>query len=73
MADSARRPSRRAFLTTSATHQDVRVENGVQFGDPIEFVDFDFLGRAARVNAAALWSLANAPGTPKNVSSTPRS
>ncbi len=48
-------------------HQDVRVENGVQFGDLIEFVDFDFLGRATRVNAAALWSLANGPGTPKNV------
>jgi hypothetical protein len=48
-------------------HQDVRVENGVQFGDLIEFVDFNYLGRVTRVNAAALWSLANAPGTPKNV------
>ncbi|HJQ00152.1 MAG TPA: M28 family metallopeptidase, partial [Jatrophihabitans sp.] len=48
-------------------HQDVRVVNGVQFGDLIQFVDFDFLGRATKVNAAALWSLANAPGTPKNL------
>ncbi|KAF4583940.1 hypothetical protein EYR40_002438 [Pleurotus pulmonarius] len=48
-------------------HQDVRVENGVQFGDLIEFVDFEFTARVARVNGAALWSLANAPGTPKNV------
>ncbi len=48
-------------------HQDVRVENGQQFGDLIEFVDFDYLERAARVNAATLWSLANAPGTPKHV------
>ena len=48
-------------------HQDVRVENGVQFGDLIEFVDFDYLERVTRVNAAALWSLANGPGTPKNV------
>jgi len=48
-------------------HQDVRVENGVQFGDLIEFVDFGFLARATKVNAAALWSLANAPGTPKNL------
>lgn len=46
-------------------HQDVRVENGVQFGDLVEFCDFDFLTRVARVNAAALWSLAQAPGTPK--------
>ena len=48
-------------------HQDVRVENGVQFGDLIEFVDFDYVARVTRVNAAALWSLANGPGTPKNV------
>ncbi len=48
-------------------HQDTRIENGQQFGDLIEFVDFDFLGRVTQVNAAALWSLANAPGTPKHV------
>ena len=28
--------------------------------------DFDYIARVARVNAATLWSLANAPGTPKN-------
>ena len=43
-------------------HQDVRVVNGVQFGDLIEFVDFDFTARVGRVNAATLWSLAQAPG-----------
>jgi peptidase M28-like protein len=48
-------------------HQDVRVENGVQFGDLIEFVDFAYIARVARVNAATLWSLAQAPGTPKGV------
>jgi hypothetical protein len=48
-------------------HQDVRVVNGVQFGDLIQFVDFDFVARVAKVNGAALWSLAQAPGTPKNV------
>jgi peptidase M28-like protein len=48
-------------------HQDTRVVNGVQFGDLIEFVDFDFLHRVAKVNASAMWSLANGPGTPKNV------
>ncbi|NUS52138.1 MAG: M20/M25/M40 family metallo-hydrolase [Nocardioidaceae bacterium] len=47
-------------------HQDVRVENGRQFGDLPEFCDFDFIARVARVNGATLWSLANAPGTPKN-------
>ncbi|KAF5376452.1 hypothetical protein D9615_008595 [Tricholomella constricta] len=48
-------------------HQDIRVVDGVQFGDLIEFVDFDFVARVARVNGAALWSLAQAPGTPKDV------
>ena len=48
-------------------HQDVRVEDGVQFGDLPRFVDFEYVARVARVNAATLWSLANAPSTPKNV------
>ena len=46
-------------------HQDTRVENGVQFGDLPEFCDFGYITRVARVNAAALWSLAQAPGTPR--------
>lgn len=46
-------------------HQDVRVENGVQFGDLIEFVDFDYTARVTRVNVAALGSLALAPAQPK--------
>lgn len=48
-------------------HQDVRVENGKQYGDLPEFCDFDYIGRVAKVNAATIWSLATAPGTPKNV------
>jgi hypothetical protein len=48
-------------------HQDVRLESGKQYGDLQEFCDFDYTARVARVNAAALWSLATAPGTPKNV------
>ena len=48
-------------------HQDVRVENGVQFGDLPEFCDFRYIARVAKVNAAVLWSLSQAPGTPKNV------
>jgi hypothetical protein len=42
-------------------HQDVRIENGVQIGDLPEFVDFDYVARAARVNAAALAALSRAP------------
>jgi hypothetical protein len=48
-------------------HQDVRVENGMQFGDLIEFCDFTYIAGVAKVNLATFWSLANAPGTPKNV------
>ena len=48
-------------------HQDVRVEDGVQYGDLPEFVDFDFVSRVGKVNGAVLWSLANAPGIPTNV------
>jgi hypothetical protein len=48
-------------------HQDVRVENGVQFGDLPQFVDFDYIARVAKVNGAALWALATNPATPKNL------
>jgi hypothetical protein len=48
-------------------HQDVRVDNGTQFGDLEKFVDFDYTARVARVNAAALWALATNPATPKKV------
>ena len=47
-------------------HQNTRVIGGVQFGDLIEFVDMDFVNRVAKVNGAALWSLGQAPGTPKD-------
>ncbi|KAI1828441.1 hypothetical protein F4861DRAFT_706 [Xylaria intraflava] len=48
-------------------HQDIRVEDGVQYGDLPEFCDYDFIARVARVNGAALWSLAGSPGAPTNV------
>jgi len=48
-------------------HQNVRVENGVQFGDLPEFVDFAYVADVARVNAVTLAMLALAPSRPKNV------
>jgi hypothetical protein len=48
-------------------HQNVRVENGVQYGDLPEFVDFAYIAQVARINAALLASLALAPARPKNV------
>jgi len=48
-------------------HQNVRIENGVQFGDLSEFVDFAYIANVARVNAASLATLALAPARPKDV------
>ncbi len=48
-------------------HQDVRVENGLQYGDLPEFVDFAYVADVARVNAAALAALALGPSAPKEV------
>ncbi|MBB4701619.1 M28 family metallopeptidase [Sphaerisporangium siamense] len=48
-------------------HQDVRVVDGVRYGDLVEFLDFGYIARVARVNAATLYSLAQGPGTPKNL------
>ncbi|HSS20229.1 MAG TPA: M28 family metallopeptidase [Pyrinomonadaceae bacterium] len=48
-------------------HQNVRLENGVQFGDLPEFDDFNYIANVARVNASALAALASAPARPKNV------
>src|SRR3984957_18179807 len=48
-------------------HQNTRVVNGVQLGDLIQYVDFDYVARVAKVNGAALWALATSPSTPKNL------
>ena len=48
-------------------HQDVRIVDGVQYGDLPQFVDFSYLASVARVNAAALASLARAPAAPAGV------
>jgi len=47
-------------------HQNVRIENGVQFGDLPQFDDFNYVANVARVNTAALATLALAPARPKN-------
>lgn len=48
-------------------HQNVRRENGTQYGDLAKFVDFDYVAHVARLNAGALASLASAPAPPANV------
>ena len=48
-------------------HQDIRVENGIEYGDVIEGVNFDYAARLTAVNAITLAGLAWAPPEPKNV------
>lgn len=53
--------------TYSRQHQDVRVEDGVVYGDRVEYVDAAYLADVARLNAAAIVHLANAPSPPGRV------
>ena len=48
-------------------HQDLRTENGVEYGDTIDGVDFDYLGQVARLNIVTMAALANAPASPLGV------
>jgi acetylornithine deacetylase/succinyl-diaminopimelate desuccinylase-like protein len=46
-------------------HQDLRVENGVKYGDTIDEMDFPYLAKVVRLNVAALAALARAPMPPE--------
>jgi len=48
-------------------HQNVRTENGIEYGDLAKFVDYDYVAHVARLNAATLAELASAPAPPGNV------
>ncbi|MFZ0800200.1 MAG: M28 family metallopeptidase [Terriglobales bacterium] len=48
-------------------HQNVRSENGIEYGDLPKFVNFNYVARVARLNAATLASLAFAPAPPAGV------
>jgi Zn-dependent M28 family amino/carboxypeptidase len=48
-------------------HQDLRVENGVHYGDVVEGVNFDFAAKLTAVNAISLAGLAWAPPEPRNL------
>lgn len=45
-------------------HQDIRLENGIQYGDLQRFEDFDYLARVTKMNVAALAALALGPAAP---------
>jgi hypothetical protein len=48
-------------------HENVREENGIQYGDLPEFVDFEYMRKITGINLASLASLASAPSEPNNV------
>ena len=48
-------------------HQNVRTENGIEYGDLPKFVDYDYVAHVARLNAATLAALASAPAPSANV------
>jgi len=45
-------------------HQNLRTENGVEYGDLAKFMDFNYLARVTRYNVSVLASLAMGPGCP---------
>ena len=48
-------------------HQDIRVENGIHYGDTIDHVDFDYLANVTRVNALTMAAMASAPMPPQDL------
>ena len=48
-------------------HQDVRKENGIQYGDLLEFIDFEYLRKNTAMNLSCLANLAKAPAMPQEV------
>ena len=48
-------------------HQDIRIENGIEYGDVVKHVNFSYAKKLTAVNAINLASIADAPPSPKNV------
>ncbi len=48
-------------------HQDVRMENGIQYGDLPEFMDFEYLRKNTAMNLSNLANLAKSPSLPQEV------
>jgi hypothetical protein len=48
-------------------HQDLRTEDGVEYGDLAKFMDFEYLRKNTAVNLASLATLASAPGVPEDI------
>ena len=48
-------------------HQDIRVEDGIKYGDTIDGVDFDYAAKLTGLNAVVMAGMAWAPSTPSGV------
>lgn len=48
-------------------HQDVRMENGIQYGDLLQHIDFEYLRKNTALNLSNLANLAKAPAKPEAV------
>ncbi|OYY64937.1 M28 family metallopeptidase [Sphingomonas sp. 28-62-11] len=48
-------------------HQDLRTENGIEYGDTVDKMDFPYLAKVTAINIAAIRRFASAPGAPKTV------
>lgn len=48
-------------------HQNIRTENGIDYGDLPDFVDFNYTQKVARMNLSVLANLALAPAEPEDV------
>jgi len=51
----------------SHQHQNVRTENGIEYGDLPKFVNSEYVANVATINAATLAALASAPAPPAKV------
>jgi Zn-dependent M28 family amino/carboxypeptidase len=47
-------------------HQNLRTENGIDYGDLPDFLDYEYIANVTRVNMISLANLALAPAKPKN-------
>lgn len=48
-------------------HQDVRKENGIAYGDLVEYMDFEYLRKNTAMNLSNLANLAKSPSVPQEV------
>ena len=48
-------------------HQDIRTENGIDYGDKIAYVNFEYAKKLTAVNAISMARLAWSPPNPKNI------